>query len=307
MNKILKPISGAVPIIPIPFQSDEKVNESALQTLIDFAVDCKFSAICLPAYASEFYKLSDKERLRVVEIAANRASGRIQVIAQCNHGSSYIAKSLALSNLEAGADLISIAIPRQFPLSDDDLLSYLVPVLNGIETAVLLQDFNPGGPTLGMSFLSRLLTECPNLSFLKLEEPLSAPKVASMIEVTDGKVEILTGWGGMYLLELIPAGICGLMPGLGLADLLNKIFWLSKQGDVEQAFYFFEKIAPLLIYSLQNLEFHIYCEKYLLCARGLLSDPLCRPAKYQPDVYSRKHIEFLVQRVLKTLKEANLK
>ena len=37
---------------------------------------------CRSVRDCEFYKLSDKERLRVVEIAANQASGRIQVIAQ---------------------------------------------------------------------------------------------------------------------------------------------------------------------------------------------------------------------------------
>ena len=85
-----------------------------------------------------------------------------------------------------------------------------------------------------------------------------------------GEVGVLTGWGGLYMLELIPAGICGLMPGLGLADLLNRIFWLAKEGDTDQAFHFFEKITPLLFFSLQHLELYHYCEKRLLQARGWL-------------------------------------
>jgi len=40
------------------------------------------------------------------------------------------------------------------------------------------------------------------------------------MEATDGEVGVLEGWGGVYMLDLIPAGICGVMPGLGVSDLL---------------------------------------------------------------------------------------
>ena len=304
MTEKSRTIFGAVPIIPVPFDAEEAVDEDALERLVDFAVNCGLDAICLPAYGSEFYKLSEAERIRVVELAARRAAGRLQVIAQCNHGSSRVACSLARFNLEAGADVISIAIPRQFPLSDGDLLRFLAPVLNGSDAPFLVQDFNPGGPTLSASFLAQLREECPNLSYLKLEEPMSAPKVAAMIEASRGEVGILTGWGGLYLLELIPAGICGLMPGLSLADLLNRIYWLARDGDSEEAFYYFEKIAPLLFFSLQNLELYLYCEKRLLQARGLLSNARCRQAAYQPDAHTLEHAERLTRRALRTLEEA---
>ena len=306
MSERAKSISGAVPIIPVPFDLKEAVDESALQRLIDFSVECRVNAVCLPAYGSEFYKLSEKERVRVVEIAAERAVGRIQVVAQCNHGSSRIARNLAKANLQAGADLISIAIPRQFPLSDEDLLRYLAPVLNAASVPYLVQDFNPGGPTLDVAFLTRLLAECPNFTYLKLEEPLSAPKIAAIIKATQGRVKILTGWGGLYLLELIPAGICGLMPGLALSDLLNRIFFLAKEGNIDKAFYFFEKIAPMLFFSLQNMELYHHCEKNLLVARGILSNARCRHAAYQPDGHTTQHLEVLTQRTLLTLEEAGL-
>jgi 4-hydroxy-tetrahydrodipicolinate synthase len=306
MSQKWKPIRGVVPIIPTPFDSGESVDEGGLQRLVDFAAACELDAICLPAYGSEYYKLSEDERIRVVELAARQAAGRVRVVAQCNHGSSKVAGWLARSNLEAGADVISIAIPRQFPLPDQDLLRFLAPVLRGSEAPFLVQDFNPGGPTLSASFLTRLLAECPNLNYLKLEEPLSALKVAAMVEATQGEVGILTGWGGLYLLELIPAGICGLMPGLALADLLNRIFWLAKEGDSDQAYYLFERIAPLLFFSLQNLELYHYCEKGLLQARGLLSNARCRQAAYRPDAYTRKHCERLTRRALRTLEEAGL-
>jgi 2-keto-3-deoxy-L-arabinonate dehydratase len=37
--------------------------KNALRRLIDFAIASGLKAVCLPAYASEFYKLTDEERL----------------------------------------------------------------------------------------------------------------------------------------------------------------------------------------------------------------------------------------------------
>lgn len=42
-------------------------------------------AVCLPAYASEFYKLTETERLQVIETALAAAEGRVQVVAQANY------------------------------------------------------------------------------------------------------------------------------------------------------------------------------------------------------------------------------
>ena len=79
-------IEGVVPIIPTPFDPDtEAVDYGALGRLVDFAAGRDFGAICLPAYASEFYKLDEDERSRVVETAIAAAAGRVPVVAQSNH------------------------------------------------------------------------------------------------------------------------------------------------------------------------------------------------------------------------------
>ena len=78
---------GSVPIIPTPFTTDESIDEAALRDLIEFAISSGLQAVCLPAYASEFYKLTDDERLLVVKIAVEQAAGRLQIVAQSNHPS----------------------------------------------------------------------------------------------------------------------------------------------------------------------------------------------------------------------------
>ncbi len=303
MNSSKKRLESVVPVIVTPFLEDEAIDEASLRRMIDFAADCEISAVCLPAYASEFYKLSDQERLRVVRVAVEQAAGRVLVIAQSNHGSATNALRIARANVAAGADLISIAIPRQFALPDEELLRYLKRVLGGVDVPCLVQDFNPGGPSVGVEFVRQLRTECPNFSYLKIEEPLCAAKIEAMVEATHGEVGVLEGWGGLYVMDLAQAGICGLMPGLAMADLLQRVFALRRQGEPDQSFRLFERLLPQIEFSFRHLELFIYCEKRLLEARGLVQTSICRTPAFRPDALTERYTNELTERVLLLLNE----
>jgi 4-hydroxy-tetrahydrodipicolinate synthase len=298
-----KKLSGVVPIIPIPFDESENIDEEALRGLVEFAVECGFAGICLPAYGSEFYKLSDVERVRVVQIAVNEAAGRTLVVAQSNHVSSRIALSTARMHIENGADLISLALPRQFALTENDLLTYVISILRGINVPCLIQDFNPGGPTVGADFAVKLLDTCPNFHYLKLEEALLAQKVRAIRKATNDDIGILEGWGGLYMMELIPAGICGVMPGLALGDMLQRTFDLRKAGKNAEAFALYQKVLPQLVFALQNMELFLYHEKRLLHARGCLRTTRCRNAALTPDADARAYVDEINAELMHEIKK----
>jgi 4-hydroxy-tetrahydrodipicolinate synthase len=290
---------GVVPIVPTPFTKDEEIDEEALRRLIDFSISGGIKAVCLPAYASEFYKLSDDEKLRVVKIAVEHAAGRIRIVAQSNSPSLKIAIRLAQANVKAGADVISLAVPRIFGLPEASIREYLSGFLSSIPTTpVLVQDFNPGGSSISVGFIKQLMEQHSNFKYLKLEEPLCAPKFEEIIKATGGKVGLFEGWGGLYMLELTPLGIAGVMPGLAVADILQKVFVLRKEGKHDEAFDLFEKVMPQIFFSLQNMELFHYAEKELLIARGVLTNSVARKAAYIPDPSSVKYIKELNQRVV---------
>ncbi|HWK07968.1 MAG TPA: dihydrodipicolinate synthase family protein [Puia sp.] len=306
MDKNEKELFGVVPIVPTPFTEDEEIDEAALRRLIDFAVAGGIKAVCLPAYASEFYKLSDEEKLRVVKIAIDQSAGRVRIVAQSNHPSLKIAIKLAQANVKAGADVISLAVPRIFGLPDSSLKEYLSGFLESVAgTPVLIQDFNPGGASISVAFIKELMDKHPNFKYLKLEEPLCAPKFEDIIRTTEGKVGLFEGWGGLYMLELVPLGIAGVMPGLAVADILQKVFTLRKDGQHDKAFDLFEKVMPQIFFSLQNMELFHYAEKELLIARGVLTNSVARKAAYIPDPSSVSYIKELNRRVVELVNDKN--
>lgn len=294
-------IDGVVPIIPTPFQGDETIDFAALAPLVDFAIAGRCSAICLPAYASEFYKLSDEERLGVVRHAVTAAKGRIAVIGQANHASARLAAKSARAVEAAGANAVAVAVPRLFSLPKRDLFRYFDTVLSAIQIPLLIQDYNPGGPTVSPQFVADLHRIHPHFRYIKLEEPLMAAKVKAILDATVGGVGVLEGWGGMYMLELMEAGICGVMPGLAVSDLLARVWQFGVASRKPGAYEIFADVLPQIVFSLQNMEFFHYAEKRLLAMRGILREATVRDVTMTPDEIDRGHVDFLNHRVLALL------
>ena len=262
-------LNGIVPIIPTPFTAQQQVDWPGVRRLVDFACAANISAICLPAYASKFYKLSERERLHLVKEAAEQAAGRVPVFAQVNFVCATQATEAAHEAGEAGAAAIAMAVPRLVGFGETDLYRYFDRILSSIDTPLLIQDWNPSGPTVSARFVSDLHRAHPHFRWIKLEEPLMSAKVSAILEATGGEVGVLECWGGMYMLDLIPGGICGVMPGLAVSDLLARVFQLATQGDMAGAHQIYAAVLPQIVFSLQHLELFHHAEKRLLGARGI--------------------------------------
>ena len=294
-----KNITGIVPVLPTPFDSTEQLDHESLEQIVRFCAKTGFSAVCLPAYASEFYKLSEIERQLVVHTAVEAAAGEIQVIAQSNHYAGIYAATMAASNEESGADVISVAVPRMFEISESDVYGFVKDVAGAVSVPVLVQDFNPGGPTISAETAKRLHQDFPNFRYLKLEQPLMAPKVVEILEATNGGVQVLEGWGGMYLLEGMDAGICGAMPALGVADILQQVYDLAVNDDRDTAMDRFQEVLPYLVFSLQNMELLLQMEKRLLVRRGLIQHDTVRQTTLTLDPHTDRYVDYLIDRVMR--------
>ena len=291
-------IDGIIPIIPTPFDAVQSVDWSALCSLLDFACAIDVCAVCLPAYASEFYKLSDAERRETIAKAVEQSDLRVPVVAQANAGSAVHTAELARFAQDVGAAAVSVAAPRRFAIEEKDLLRHFDRVLSAIDLPLALQDFNPGGPTISTSFITELHRQHPHFRWVKLEEPLMAARVASILDATHGEVGVLEGWGGMYVLELVAAGISGVMPSLSVADLLARVFRLAKEGKQQEAYKVFTGTLPQIVFSLQNMELYHHAEKRLLAARGIISETLVRDPSRDLDPLSAAHIDLLNANIL---------
>ena len=117
-------IKGIIPVMPAPFTEHEELELEALERLVDFAFRAYAAGVCLPAYASEFYKLTHSERGATIRTAVKGCKGRLPLLAQSNDPSARTAAEIARRSADWGADVIAFAIPRQFAVPEEEILRY---------------------------------------------------------------------------------------------------------------------------------------------------------------------------------------
>jgi dihydrodipicolinate synthase/N-acetylneuraminate lyase len=287
-------ITGIVPILPTPFTPDDTVDLQALKSLVDFAVAAGVAAVGTPAFGSEFYKLDATERTAILETVIEHSAGRVPVIAQCNaHAPSHAAR-LAVQAEKMGATAVNVALPRAFASSARQLLAFARTVCDAVGVPVVVQDWYPGGEAVGLPFVVELRQHCNNFHYLKREEPGLGPLIRAIQRELGDEVGVFLGWGGLYVPELQPTGACGVMPGLGLADVFVHLWRLGTQAKYSSANALFAQMAPYIQFSLQTFEQFHHAEKRLLLSRGLLESAFVRPVTVDLNEDSSAYLDALV-------------
>jgi 2-keto-3-deoxy-L-arabinonate dehydratase len=299
-------VRGVLSVLSAPFSVSGDLVLEDVARQVEAAVAFGIAGVCLPAYGTEFYKLTDDERVAVVRTAAEASNGRIPVFGQANHDASRHAADLARKLRDVGADHISFAVPRRFAIPETDLLDYAAEVCAAAQLPVLVQDFNPGGATVGADFCRSLRDRCSNFRYIKLEEPLLGPKLRAIKGFCGDELMVFEGWGGMYLPELIGSGIDGVMPGLGHADAMHAMWLAGQADDLSGVLDIFDRLLPQIAFSLQNLELYLYAEKQLLASRGVISNAFVRSMTATPDAETSAHAKILNDRVLYLIDDLGL-
>jgi len=297
------PEPGPLPVLPTAFDADGAILLDAVARQIEFVVQCKAPLACLPAFGSEFYKLDGSERDRLIEQAIAAADGRVGIVVQCNHGHAAHAAALAARAEAQGAAMISTALPRNLPAAEGSLAAHAEAVCRATGLPVIVQDWNPSGPSISAERIAEVAKRCPNLAFIKLEEPAIAEKCTALRRLTDGRVRILSGWGGLYLQEQLDGGIAGVMPGLPLLDVFQEIWRAHRADRAARVYRLHSLLLPYIGFSLRNLEWFHHCEKRLGERRGLLPNALVREPTVSLGDADRRYLELLIDRLLHALND----
>ena len=297
-------LRGVVPVVPTPFHPDESIDFESLGRVVDWIAGRGLGGLCLPAYGSEFYKLTESERHLTVAAAVEASAGRVPVVAQANHPSARAAADLARRYQEMGANAVSVAVPRQFGAADSDIVAYCGAVAAATSLPVMVQDFNPGGPTVGAEVIAELSGRHPNFGYVKLEDPMMLDKLLAIRGGPGGRIGILEGWGGLYMLEGIRAGIDGIMPGAAVADLLDAVFAAASSGRWERAHDLFGSLLPFVVFALGDFELFLQMEKRTLVRRGLIATETVRSLSRSLSPAVRGHAEWLIDQVERAAADA---
>jgi len=214
--------AGIVPILQTPFDDSGALDLDSLRTEIEFCVRAGVHGVVIPANASEFFTLSDAERMRVTEIALEEARGRLPVIVSANGVSSHAAVAFTRHAVAHGADGIMVLPPYVRRAGEAGVHAYYEAVAAAADgRPVIVQNAEPPlGTPLAIPSLVKLIERVPNIRYVKEEVNPGGQRMSALIRAAGERLDgVFDGLNEIWLLGELDRGACGNMPNCALADV----------------------------------------------------------------------------------------
>lgn len=276
MDSLDRGLAGVTLVVPTPLKESEEVAYSDIEGLVDWALAKGVTALAVTGTMGEAFRLSDRERVAVVQEFCAAARGKLPVVAGAGHLSTVTAMELGCSLVELGAAALLVPPPPIGATSAGAIEEFFERVVSEVQVPVIVQD-DPVhlGFALAPSMIARLAEKHANVRYAKLEELPSPSKIRRVREASGDTVACLGGSGGVYTLEELAAGAAGLMTGFCFPEALVAAREAFRAGSLVEARRLVGLVSHLSrIESLPTVSMAL--RKHLYWKRGALSSWIVR-------------------------------
>jgi 4-hydroxy-tetrahydrodipicolinate synthase len=268
-------IHGVCPIVDTPFDDTGNVDYESLERLSHTLVDKGCHGLALFGYASEFYKLTDDERERMIEIVVEACNeGDIPAVVSVTAQATIPAVEAAKQIEAAGADGLMILPPHTRGPPETEVREHLHTVAEAVSLPVMVQ-YAPGstGVTYSPEFFASLYNETDNIDLFKIECDPPGEFISKLHELTDDEADVLVGRAGYEMIEGYDRDAVGVMPASAMYDIYLDIHEQYHAGNRDEAVGLHSELVAVLN---QLTKVGIAWEKRVLARRGLITSDHCR-------------------------------
>ncbi|MEU2900875.1 dihydrodipicolinate synthase family protein [Streptomyces sp. NPDC001273] len=285
-------LTGVVPVLPTPFTPAGDIDTPSFDRILDHLIGLGVPGVMLPGFASEFYKLDEAEKVSQGRRAIARTSGTgtVSVLAVHGHATRH-AIGEARRWIDLGADWINLLPPQYMSPQPDALADHCAAVLDAVSgTPVILQYAPTSGAGLSPDHIHRLTAEHRNLAAVKVE---ARPpyRFIDALQQAECPVPAFAGTGGLYLVESLRLGACGVQPGSGFVEIYQAILKAWTAGREQEADDLYARLLTYLVGWANSQESMVAIEKRIAHRRGLLDHPDCRAPHQTPHTVEDTAIE----------------
>lgn len=244
-------LEGVWNIVPTPFTDDGSLDVPSLAMLTDFVIDRGVDGMTILGVLGEAAKLTDAERLTVIEGVVEAAAGRVPICVGVSAPSTARAIGYASEAQQRGAHSVMLAPPQLARPNDAAVRAHYLAVAAATDLPVVVQDHPASsGVWMSVELLLGLASSSPRLRVIKLEDEPTPPKAGRLL-AADPTLRVLGGLGGQMLIEELRRGCVGTMTGFGYPEILVDIVRRYRSGDHEGATIAFHRVCPLIRFENQ--------------------------------------------------------
>jgi dihydrodipicolinate synthase/N-acetylneuraminate lyase len=284
-------LSGVIPVMGVPFTRDERVDEEGFCRWLDAVLRAQVDGVMLFGLASEFYKLTDAERLTLrTRFLEQTSQAHVPAIVSVASHATVTAAREAREAAEAGANLVNLFLPSFLKPSRSALHAHIGAVARAAPVPLIVQ-YAPreAGADLDPSFFAALAEECPNIVAVKVESQPPGPYVDALRRAAP-RLGALVGYAGINLEDAVRRGAAGVQPGSSFVEVYQAL-WRGYQSANPSGPALYRTILPYLALWMQHPEYIIAVEKEIARRRGFITDACCRRPAYTLDREDQRVID----------------
>ena len=276
--------------IPVTtFQDDMELDLDSMRSQLDFCVEAGATGIVHPVMASEFFTLTDDERLQLMPVVTKQVAGRTPVVIGVAATSIQGARRFATAAREAGADAVIAMPPYITKFGQDDVVRYFEAIAQAAQLPVFIQ--NAGVASMNVATLLKLIREIEHVCYVKEEVAPAHHNIARLAEVNEPKLRgIFGGGGGQNLIDELQRGADGNMPAAQYTDVLQRICDLWDAGKQAEARELHMRLMPGM--NRERVS-GMGSSKRALYKRGVIKNTRTRGGANPPDAQDSAELDAL--------------
>jgi 2-keto-3-deoxy-L-arabinonate dehydratase len=261
---------GVYPMLYAFFDAAGRLDRAAMRAQVDYCVANGAHGIAALGLGTEVSKLEAEERRLVMEWAAADLAGRLPLAITVFGATPEEQIAFVRTAAERGANWVILQPPLTGePISEGRLVDFFGTVADASPVPVAIQNAPQYiGVGLSSAGLDRLSRDHPNVRLLKAEG--SAVETQSLIELTEGRMDVFQGRGGLEFIDVMRAGCVGMIPSVESCHLQARMFELMQTGRAEdkaEAERLYAQLAPLIVFLMQSVGQFLCYGKRLTAAR----------------------------------------
>ncbi|MGW4028837.1 dihydrodipicolinate synthase family protein [Streptomyces sp. NPDC004838] len=290
----LPAVPGVSPVLQVPFNADGSLDEGGFDTVVTRVLGTGVRSVMFPGFASEYHKLYDDERGRLLEILLGHTRDRDDVcaiVAVHDHGT-IAAVRRAHEAAEAGADALNLLPPHFLGPSREAVTAHLATVLEAVAPLPVVLQYAPAqtGTSLDAATIAALAAAHPNLRMVKVE---SQPphRLVEALAAGSPSLPAVIGYAGVQLPAALEAGAVGVQPGCTFTEIYQEIWDLHHTGRPDAARALHARLLPYISTWMQHVELIVAAEKLISVRRGWQASDHCRNPGWRLDRTERALVD----------------
>jgi 4-hydroxy-tetrahydrodipicolinate synthase len=286
------PFAGIYPILYAFFDREERIDERAMAMQVEACIRAGAHGIAVLGFVTEFNKLAAPEKQALCEMVAGQVAGRVPLAVTLSETNvpSMIAQARAAK--AAGAAWLILQPPQVRGLPESALENFFDRVIDATDLPCAIQIY-PAAMDVVVSpaTLASLSRRHANFRLLKGEGgPVYLKRV---IEMTDGRLDVFDGRGGLEYPASFRAGAVGVIPAPDVTDALVAVHRALAAGDDSEADRRHAEALPLIgfMMGLGTPEHFVCYGKRFFAARAGIGEVASRAPSAVPEAYGLAQVE----------------